>query len=249
MRWTRKLADRSGGITWGRSRRARRPATKRVAMVGLTSGMIVAFRSSSDDGKGNETILTSRSPRGTGTRAAPITTRPLPGQTVRGLRIGGRQRCTWSRLLTERRSSACRRAGRSAKDSEHSAPGPCWFPPAIISSTASICSPPRSIWTFPSGARSRKSRWSPIRMSYIVNTAGNMSLIDPQDGRAEMDPADPGRPAGRDQRQQGLSSQLQPRPVRHGSRDRPDAGRPGGDPPACRAEPPRFRPGYRQSLQ
>ena len=37
-RSTRKPAGRSGGTTWGRSRPARRPATKTAVMVGMTSG-------------------------------------------------------------------------------------------------------------------------------------------------------------------------------------------------------------------
>ena len=67
-----------------------------VAMVGLTSGMIVALKVKINDGKGNETILTDADSRpGHWHTGGPMLTRPLPAKpfVVFGSADG---RPTWS---------------------------------------------------------------------------------------------------------------------------------------------------------
>ena len=80
----------------------------------------------------------------------------------------------------------------------------------------------------PRGRRSPRSRWSPGRMSTSINTAGDLSSLDPKTGAVRWTiPTQGGRLESVTPTKIYLRS-LQSRPVRRRSCDRPDGGRPVG---------------------
>ncbi len=62
------------------------------------------------------------------------------------------------------------------------------------------------LWTFPSGAPIEQEPMVADQDIYTVNTAGNLSLIDPATGEPRWTTADPGRAACRGQRRPSFTS-------------------------------------------
>ena len=150
-------------------------------MVGLTSGVVTTMNLKRTDAKGNITVLSRRAWRGEGTRGGRFLLDPCRRARSRSSvhRMG---RPTRSIPAVENPSSGFPPAGRSARGWERLGLGCCWFLQAITISMASICLPRKS-----SGALRRvlPLQQEPMvadQEIYTINTAGNISQIDPANG-------------------------------------------------------------------
>jgi outer membrane protein assembly factor BamB len=152
-----------------------------LAMVGLTTGRLVALNLKQKDDKGNETILTSPYQAWKWSSGGPILTRPLPASpfTIFGSSDGNAFvvesvdgvslfRTTTGGPIGEGMGSFGTRT-LLLPSGDNNLYGVDLF-------TAKVK------WTFPSGAPIDQEPLVADQDIYTVNTAGNMSLIDPTNG-------------------------------------------------------------------
>ena len=175
-------------------------------MVGLTSGKLTTLNLKTTDAKGNKSILVDAGRRpGPGTRAARfLLDRCRPASSRLSVqRTEGRR---WSSPLMATRSTASRPADRSARDLERLGLGLLLIPSGDNNLYGVDLLAAKVLWTFPSGAPIEQEPMVADQDVYTINTAGNMSLIDPADRRAALDAADPGRASCRGQRRPSFTS-------------------------------------------
>ena len=122
---------------------------------------------------------------------------------------------------------AFRPAAQSARDSADLGPGPLIIPSGDNNVYGVDLLTAKVLWSFPSGAPVAQEPLVADQDVYSINTAGNMTSLDPASGQSRVDGSNARRSSCRNQRAQALSSQLQSRPVHDGSKDGPDVGRPG----------------------
>jgi len=152
-----------------------------LALVGLTSGMVVGFNLKKRDAKGNESILTTPTEAWRWHTGGPILTRPLPaGQFVcfgskdgRAYAVASRERTTLFRIPT---------GGPIGEGFGAFGTRTLIIPSGDNNLYGVDLLTSRVLWAFASGAPIEQEPAVADQDVYTVNTAGNLTLIDPNSG-------------------------------------------------------------------
>jgi outer membrane protein assembly factor BamB len=179
--------DRGTGRTIWRTSLATLPTSTPACdesrvMVGLTNGMVVAFNLKSVDIKGNEHIRDTPYPLWTYHAGGPIPTRPLSADNI--VAFGGGDNKVWVVMANEptvlfRLSTG----GPIGEGLGAYGTRTLLVPSADKVLYAADILTGRILWTFPSGNPISQEPLVAQEDIYVMNTAGELSNLDPKDGQ------------------------------------------------------------------
>ncbi len=152
------------------------------AMVGLTNGMIEAFRLKDVDKKGVEHIRDRPYPLWSYHAGTSITTRPLPAESI--VAFGGGDRKVWVVMADE--PTVLYRVSTGGTIGEGLAghgTRTLLIPSADKILYAVDLFSSRIVWTFPSGAPIAQEPMVADDEIFVINTAGDLSSLEPETGR------------------------------------------------------------------
>jgi PQQ-like domain len=152
-----------------------------LAMVGLTSGRLVTLRVRKKDGKGNTTLLTEPFEAWNWHTGGAMLTRPLPaGQFVS---FGGADGKGYVVESTDGTSLFRVVTGGPIGEGFGTFETRTLLVPSGDNNLYGVdLLTAKVIWTFPSGSPISQEPLVADRNAYIVNTAGNMTMLDPVSG-------------------------------------------------------------------
>ncbi len=151
-------------------------------MVGLTNGMLMAFRLKSVDSKGNEHIRDKPYPLWTYHAGGPIRTRPLPAQNV--VCFGGGDNKVWV-VMTDEPTVLFRLPTGGPIGEGLGAYGTrtLLVPSGDKTLYAADILTGRVTWSFPSGNPIGQEPLVAQDDVYVINTAGDLTSLDPRNGQ------------------------------------------------------------------
>jgi outer membrane protein assembly factor BamB len=151
-------------------------------MVGLTNGLLVAFRLKSVDSKGNERIRDTPYPLWTYHAGGPIRTRPLPAENIAA--FGGGDNKTWV-VMADEPTVLFRLATGGPIGEGLGAHGTrtLLVPSGDKILYAADILTGKVVWTFPSGSPIGQEPLVAQEDIYVINTAGELTRLDPKDGQ------------------------------------------------------------------
>jgi outer membrane protein assembly factor BamB len=152
-----------------------------LAMVGMTSGMLVGFNLTRRDVKGNATILTSPDHAWNWHTGSAILTRPLPA--VQFVAFGSTDGRAYVVAANERTPLFRIPTGGPIGEGLGSFGTRTLVIPSGDNNLYGVdLLTARVIWSFPSGAPIEQEPLIADQDIYTTNTAGNLSMIDPESG-------------------------------------------------------------------
>jgi outer membrane protein assembly factor BamB len=151
-------------------------------MIGLTNGMLTAFRLKSVDSKGNERIRDTPYPLWTYHAGGPIHTRPLSAENI--VSFGGGDNKVWV-VMADEPTILFRLATGGPIGDGLGAYGTrtLLVPSGDKNLYAADILTGRVLWTYPSGNPISQEPLVAQEDIYVINTAGELSSLDPKDGR------------------------------------------------------------------
>ena len=150
-------------------------------MVGMTNGLLMGFSLKRTDAKGNTTILNEPYPAWNWHAGGPIHTRPLPAEAV--VAWGGGDGKAYATMADER-TTVWRFATGGPIGEGLGAYGTrtLLIPSGDFVLYAVDLLSAQSLWQFPSGAPIFQEPLVADQDVFVINTAGNMTLLNPSNG-------------------------------------------------------------------
>jgi outer membrane protein assembly factor BamB len=151
-------------------------------MVGLTNGMLVAFRLKSVDSKGNEHIRDTPYPLWTYHAGGPIRTRPTTAENI--VAFGGGDNKVWVVMAEEPTVLFRLPTGGPIGEGLGAYGTRTLLVPSAdkILYGADILTG-KVVWTFPSGSPIGQEPLVAQEDVYVINSAGELTSVDPKDGQ------------------------------------------------------------------